>query len=129
MSDWRITGGLFGLWIATEMGWLDPVGRAMGRMTNRWTVALLWIGAVAALGLMPYTSNAASPSVRTLGLVAIMGLTPLALMGAFTLRDRRRAERKELARIAAAQPRPEPVWHPAARVYRRSLDADRESGR
>ncbi|HEU4885095.1 MAG TPA: hypothetical protein VFT45_22735 [Longimicrobium sp.] len=125
MSGWLTIVGGFGLWIVIELAGtalapvFRPIGRAIGRMTNRWTVGLLWMGALASYAFVPYASNAVSPVVGTLGFVAVMGLTPLALMGTFALRGRRRAARAELARIAAAQPRPEPVWHPAARVHRR----------
>lgn len=116
----------FLLWIMFELvGWalapvLRPVGRAFERMLNRWTVRLLWVGALASYGLWPYAVNAESIVVQALGFVAFMGLTPLALMSTFSLRDRRRAER---ARYAALQPRPEPVWHPNARVLRRSMES------
>lgn len=102
-----VTGFL--LWIVFELvGWalapvLRPIGRAFGRMLNRWTVRLLWIGALASYGFWPYSLNAESVVVQVLGFVAFMGLTPLALMGTFSLRDRRRAER---ARFAPLQPRP-----------------------
>lgn len=125
MPGWLSIAGGIGLWIVFELAGvalapaLRPVGRAIGRMTNRWTVGLLWMGALASYAFVPYAADAASPAVRALGLMAVMGLTPLALMGTFELRDRRRAARAALARIAAAQPRPKPVWHPAARVHRR----------
>lgn len=116
----------FLLWIVFELVGmalapvLRPIGRALGRMLNPWTVRLLWIGALASYGFWPYTVNAQSVVVQTLGFVAFMGLTPLALMGTFSLRGRRRAEQ---ARLAALQPRPEPVWHPNSRVLRRSIES------
>lgn len=125
MPGWLAIVGGFGLWIVFKAAGealapvFRPVGRAIGRMTNRGTVGLLWMGALASYAFIPCTANTASPAVGTLGLVVVMGLTPLALMGTFELRGRRRAERAEQARIAAAQPRPELVWHPAARVSRR----------
>jgi hypothetical protein len=119
MSGWLTIVGGIGLWVVFELAGmalaplLHPVGRAMDRWTNRWTVGLLWMGGIASLALMPWTSNAASPAVRALGLVAIMGLTPLALMGTLTLRDRRRtrtarlvAPRSAAARAGMASRRP-----------------------
>lgn len=114
----------FLLWIVFELaGWalapvLRPIGRALGRMLNRWTVRLLWIGALASFGFWPYSRNAESAVVQTVGFVAFMGLTPLALMGTFSLRARRHAER---GRLTALQPRPQPVWHPDSRVVRTSM--------
>lgn len=99
---------------------LRPIGSALGRMLNRWTVRVLWIGALASYGFLPYSLNTESAVVQTLGFVAWMGLSPLALMGTFSLRARWRAEG---ARLAALQPRPGPVWHPNSRVVRRSMES------
>src|SRR5829696_3315392 len=107
MSGFLSIVGGFGLWIVFELACmalapvLRPVGRAIARWTNRWTVGLLWMGALASYAFLPSAVNGASAAIRTLEFVAFMGLTPLALMGTFALRDRRRAQR---ARIAAAQP-------------------------
>jgi hypothetical protein len=97
-----------------------PIERLAGRLLSGRSVALLWMGSIASYGFLPWSMDASAPVVRALGFVAFMGLTPLALMGTFSLRGRRRAEQ---ARQAALQPRPEPVWHPNSRVVRRSMEA------
>jgi hypothetical protein len=117
----ELVGQLVGELLVMVLGpVLRPIGRLASRLLNRWTVRLLWIGALASFGFWPYSVNAESVVIQTLGFVAFMGLTPLALMGTFSLRGRRRAEQ---ARYAALQPRPEPVWHPDSRVVRRSMES------
>lgn len=118
---YELIGGIIGEVLGLVLGpVLRPIGRLADRLLNRWTVRLLWIGALASAGVWPSTVNAESVVVQALGFVAFMGLTPLALMGTFSLRGRRRAER---VRYAALQPRPEPVWHPNARVLRRAMES------
>jgi hypothetical protein len=117
----ELVGQLLGELLGMVLGPVfRPIGRLAGRLLNRWTVRLLWIGSLASFGFWPYSVNAESVVIQTLGFVAFMGLTPLALMGTFSLRARGRAEQ---ARHAALQPRPEPVWHPDSRVVRRSMEA------
>src|SRR5687768_9096457 len=123
MSGWLIAV-LLVFCVALELGFLDPVlrpvGRVAGRMTNRWTVGLLWIAAVG-MGMAFGAAIEVSPAAGTLELSAALVLGMLAVLGTITLWGRRRAARRELARVAAAQPRPQPLWHPAARVYGRSM--------
>ena len=87
------------VWIAIELMWMAltpihrPITRAISRSVNRWTVAALWIGALASYPFLPYSMDAASRAVQVLGFAAFMGLTPLALMGTFGLRHRRAMRR------------------------------------
>lgn len=96
--------GTAGLWVLYEIAgqligellWmvlgpvLRPVVRLAGRLLSGRTVALLWIASIASYGIFPYAQDAGPLAVQTLGFVAFMGLTPLALMATFALRHRRR---------------------------------------
>jgi hypothetical protein len=118
---YELIGGIVGEVLGLVLGPVfRRIGRLASRLLNRWTVRLLWIGALASFGFWPYTVNAESVAVQVLGFVAFIGLTPLALMGTLSLRGRRRTEQ---ARYASLQPRPGPVWHPDSRVLRRAVES------
>jgi hypothetical protein len=68
---------------------LRPIGRLASRLLSGRTVTILWMGALASYAFLPWSADSPSRTVRILALVAFMALTPLALMGTFSLRGRR----------------------------------------
>ncbi|WP_420126879.1 hypothetical protein [Longimicrobium sp.] len=82
----QLAGGVLGVVLAPVFG---PIGRLAGLLLCGWTVALLWMGAIASYGFLAWSMDSPSLLARALGFAAFMGLTPLALMGTFELRHRR----------------------------------------
>lgn len=67
-----------------------PIGRLASRLLSARTVVLLWMGSIASYAFLPWSMDSPSALAQALGFAAFMGLTPLALMATFALRDRRR---------------------------------------
>lgn len=74
-----------------EVVWwiVRPFFRLGARMLNRVTLTLLWAAALGSFVLLPYGQNASSTVVQAFGLLAFMGMTPLALTATFHRRRTR----------------------------------------